>query len=150
MSTRRDPSYAKVASGEPTVTLKRTQFRNHGTPSWTAPLTMVLAFFAGLVVILAQHFTYSYLNEREVDSISVSQSWISRISTGLAFAIKVALIVCVGTAFVQHQWLRFNQESFTVNEVDTLGSALGNTSRLFVSTVWVSHPLLAFMAIVSW
>ena len=107
----------------------------HTNRSLTAPVTMLSALLVGLGLILAQNFMYVALNGRQVSTVSVSQSWISTISTGLAFAIKVALVIAVGAAYVQHQWVRLQQRSFKVAEVDALTAADSNLLYLFNSTV---------------
>lgn len=71
-------------------------------------------------------------------------------STGLAFAAKVALTVCVGNAYIQHQWLRLQQKPFRVSEIDKLTGVLGNIFCLLESTVWYRHPMLSLMALVVW
>lgn len=111
---------------------------------------MLSALTLGLVLALAQHFTYVSLDGKPVASISVSQAWVSRISTGLAFAVKVAFTICVGAAFIQHQWMRLRESPFKVVDVDTITSALGNLFCLFESTVWLRYPVLTLMAVVSW
>lgn len=117
---------------------------------WRAPIVMLSTFFAGLGVALAQHFTYNALDMKPVLSLSVSQAWISRIGTGLAFLVKLFLTICVGAAFVQHQWMQFHDKSFRVGEIDTVTSALANIFYLFKSTVLYRHPALLLMALASW
>jgi hypothetical protein len=118
--------------------------------SWRAPLIILLALVAGIGFALAHHLLGKHLNGKPIDDIQVPQAWISRISTALAFAVKVALAISVGTAYVQHQWLRFHKQSFKTDDVDALTSVLGSALSFTGSAIWLRHPLLTLMALVSW
>lgn len=111
---------------------------------------MLCTLLLGLGTAIAQHFFYTSLDGTPVSEVSVSQAWVSRISTGLAFLVKVALTLCVGAAFVQHQWHRLHQAPLRVAKLDTLTSALGNLFSFFEGTVLYRNPVLAVMAVVSW
>lgn len=152
-SSPKKDSYVKVAYkdvSESFMAFARPRSVKNEKRSWKAPTTMLCALVLGLGLALAQHFTYASLDGRPVSTVSVSQAWISRISTGLAFLVKVALTICVGAAYVQHQWLRLKQTPFKVNDVDSLTSALGNIFCLFESLIWFRYPILTLMALVSW
>jgi len=118
--------------------------------SWRAPLVILLALLAGIGCALAHHLMGTHLDGKPVADALVSQAWISRISTALAFSVKVALAVSVGTAYVQHQWLRFHSQSFKTKDVDALTSVLGNPLSFTSSPIWLRHPLLVLMALISW
>jgi hypothetical protein len=118
--------------------------------SWRAPLVILFALLAGLGFAIAHHLLGERLDGRPVADIPVSQAWVSRISTALAFSVKVALAVSVGTAYVQHQWLRFHEQSFKTKDVDALTGVLGNALSFIGSPIWLRHPLLTLMALISW
>jgi hypothetical protein len=118
--------------------------------SWRAPFTIVLALFAGLGFALAHHFMGLSLNNTPVAQVYISQAWISRFSTALAFLVKLALATSVGAAYTQHQWQRLRQQSFRTSEIDALTSVLANAFSFLSTTVWLRHPVLALMALVSW
>ncbi|KAF2158720.1 hypothetical protein M409DRAFT_61436 [Zasmidium cellare ATCC 36951] len=118
--------------------------------SWNAPVSILTAVLVGLLIALAHHFTNEYLDGKAVDDVYISQSWITRIGTGLAFVAKLAFTVAVEIAFVQHQWQSFHRQTFRIDEVDTLTGALGNIFGLLQSTVWFRHPLLAFLVLIAW
>lgn len=124
--------------------------RTPKSKSWKAPATIILALFVGLGFALAHHFMGSYLDNKPVSSISVSQAWISRFGTAMAFAVKIAFATSVAAAYTQHQWLRLQQQSFRTEEVDALTSVLSNALSFMSSTVWARHPMLAVVALVSW
>jgi protein-S-isoprenylcysteine O-methyltransferase Ste14 len=115
----------------PSSESKQPENRTLKSKSWKAPATIVLALFVGLGFALAQ-------------------AWISRFGTAMAFAVKIALATSVAAAYTQHQWLRLQQESFRTEEVDALTSVLSNALIFMSSKVWVRHPMLAVVALVSW
>lgn len=151
LSTQDETKVEKAIQKDVSASLP-TSSRHHrdDTPSWRAPATMLCSLLLGFGIALAQHFTYLSLDKQPVSDVSLSQAWVARISTGLAFAAKVALTVCVGTAYVQHQWLRFQQTPFNVAEIDKVTGVLGNIFCFLESTVWYRYPMLAFMALIVW
>ena len=118
--------------------------------SWRAPTTILLALLTGLGFALAHHFMGASLNNRPVEQVDISQAWVSRFSTALAFLVKLALATSVGAAYTQHQWQRLRQQDFRTSEIDALTSVLANAFSFLSSTVWLKHPVLALMALVSW
>jgi hypothetical protein len=118
--------------------------------SWRAPITILLALLTGLGFALAHHFMGVSLNNKPVDRVVVSQAWISRFSTALAFLVKLALATSVGAAYTQHQWQRLRQQDFRTSDIDALTSVLANAFSFLSSTVWFKQPVLAVMALVSW
>jgi hypothetical protein len=92
----------------------------------------------------------SSLNGKPVDDVPVSQAWIFRFSAALGFLVKTALTIGVGTAYVQQQWLRFQNNSFRLRDVDALTSVLGNAFSFFGSAIWFGNLKLALIALVSW
>lgn len=118
--------------------------------SWRAPTTILLALLTGLGFALAHHFMGVSLNNKPVAQVDVSQAWISRFSTALAFLVKLALATSVGAAYTQHQWQRLRQQDFRASEIDALTSVLANAFSFLSSAVWIKQPVLALMALVSW
>lgn len=109
-----------------------------------------MALLAGFGVALAHHLMCTNLDGRAIADVPVSQAWISRFGTALAFLVKMTLAISVGAAYTQHQWMRLQRENFSTEDVDALTSVLGNVFSLFSSTVWTRHPLLTLVALVSW
>lgn len=120
------------------------------TRSWRAPITILTAFVAGLGLALCHHFIGWYLDGKVVTSVSVSQGWVFRISTALAFLVKMTLAISIASAFAQFQWLQLRKRDIQVREVDALTTVLGNVFSFLQGAVWVRHPLLAVIALVSW
>lgn len=118
--------------------------------SWRAPTIMLVSLALGLGIALTHHFVCLGLNNKPVTHFTLSQSWIFRFNTALAFIVKVAFATSVGTAYVQHQWLRLHQNEFRTQEIDALTGILGDLSGFISSSVWYRHPVLTCMALVSW
>ena len=102
--------------------------------SWRAPTTILLALFVGLGFALAHHFMGLSLNNKPVEQVELSQAWVSRFSTALAFLVKLALATSVGAAYTQHQWQRLRQQDFRTSEIDALTSVLANAFSFLSST----------------
>ena len=111
---------------------------------------IICMLLIGLGVAIAHHSMNVRLDKMPIDDVAVSQAWISRFSTALAFLAKLSFTTSIGASFVQHQWLRFHQQSFKVEEVDAVTSVLSDLSSLFRSPVWFRHPILALTALASW
>lgn len=118
--------------------------------SWRAPLTMGVALLAGLGFSLAHHFMNQSLNGTPVTEVSISQTWVSRFGTALAFLVKMCFTVAVGVAYVQHQWWKSHRRAFSVRELDALTTVLSNVFSFVTSCVWLSSPLLTIVALISW
>lgn len=117
---------------------------------WRAPAIMFATLLAGLGTALGHHFMNVSLNGKQVDQAGLSQSWVSRFSTSLAFLVQFFFATSVGVAFVQRQWLNFHRESYKIEEIDSLTGILGNIFNFFSGLVWLRNPILTMIAIVSW
>jgi hypothetical protein len=111
---------------------------------------MTSSFLGGVAFAVGHHFFYANFNDRVVDEVFLSQTWIVRIGTGLAFVAKSLLVVAAGIAFVQQQWLCLSQKSFKVRQVDTITSVLDNAFSFFESHLWFKNPSLTLLALVAW
>jgi hypothetical protein len=69
--------------------------------SWRAPITILTPLLVGLGLSLAHHCMNVQLNGKPVANIKVSQTWVSRFSTALAFLVKIAFTSSVRAAFIQ-------------------------------------------------
>lgn len=151
-TTESQDTYAAVHKREPTRSHSR--IRGKGTlmnvASWRASATILSSLLLGLGIALAHHLMNSHLDQRPTHTVGLSQAWVSRFNTALAFLVKLAFTICVGATFVQRQWYSFHRHSFKVNEVDSITSVLGNALSFFDATVWIRNPLLAFAAAVAW
>jgi hypothetical protein len=108
-----------------------------------------VALAAAIALAVGHHYMGLSLANKPVDAVSVSQAWIFRFSAALAFLVKTALTIGVGTAYVQQQFLRFHRTTFILTDVDALTGVLGNAFSLFGTTVWFANPKLTLIALVS-
>jgi len=108
--------------------------------SWRAPTTILLALLTGLGFALAHHFMGVSLDNKPVAEVGISQAWISRFSTALAFLVKLALATSVGAAYTQHQWQRLREQDFRTSDIDALTSVLVNAFS-FLSRLGGSNTL---------
>ncbi|KPI37348.1 uncharacterized protein AB675_10331 [Cyphellophora attinorum] len=118
---------------------------------WRAPIVMSSALLFGVAIAVSQHFMNIYLDGKVVDEIALSQAWVSRFETALAFLFKTVLSICVGDAFVQHQWRHLHQRTFQqMGDIDCVTNALRKPSNMFEWRVWITAPLLTLIALISW
>jgi len=108
-----------------------------------------VALAAAIALAVGHHYMCLSLAGEPVDDISVSQALVFRFSALLAFLVKTALTIGVGTAYVQQQFLRFQRSTFILTDVDALTSVLGNAFSLFGTAVWFANPKLTLIALVS-
>ncbi|CAF9912660.1 MAG: hypothetical protein GOMPHAMPRED_007723 [Gomphillus americanus] len=107
---------------------------------------------ATILAILHDRMNRS-LNGNTVDSNGPwNQQWTSRYATALAFLIRMFFVTCVGTAFVQRQWLNLStyQQAIRVQNLDVLSNALATPFSLFSHLAWLRNPLLLTIALISW
>ena len=72
-----------------------------------------------------------------VEQTSVSQEWIVRIGTGMAFVSKTLLVVSASIIYAQHHWLSTASKSFKIRQIDTMSSILGIVLGFTKSSVWL-------------
>lgn len=118
--------------------------------SWRAPLIICVSLTLGLIIALAHHFMNQYLSGKAMDEVELSQAWVSRFGTALAFLVKMCFTIAVGAAYTQRQWWEMRHENFTIQDVDNLTSVLGNALNFVSSSVWFRVPNLTCIALVSW
>ncbi|OQU96014.1 hypothetical protein CLAIMM_02158 [Cladophialophora immunda] len=119
-------------------------------PIWRtrATITMCLALAAGTLLATAHHLVYAYYSGRAVQN-SIGQQWINRIGTAFAFLVKTALVIAVGSAYVQRQWYKLGTRSYRIAQVDVLFGVLGDAT-LFLSGLWFENGLLGLLALSCW
>jgi hypothetical protein len=111
---------------------------------------MILSWLSGIAFAIGHHFFYARFHNNRVDHISISQGWIIRIGTGMAFFVQTLFVVSASIACSQQQWLTTRSKPFTVRQIDTLFSVLGNALAFLESRVWLRYPILSFLAAVAW
>lgn len=117
---------------------------------WRVPLVLTTAFIAGIAFAIGHHFFYRSLDGSIVDQHAFDQQINIGIGTAFAFLVRATLVISVGTAFVQVLWRILLTESLTIASIDSLSQLRSSLWDLLnVKLLW-KHPVLAFLAIVSW
>lgn len=117
---------------------------------WRAFFTIIISLLLGLAVALAHHFVNQYFDGKSVDRAPLSQSWVLRFGTGLAFLAKAAFVLSVGASYVQYQWLKLQSQAFRMDEIDSLTDILGNALNFVCSLVFFREPVVSLVAVVAW
>ena len=121
--------------------------------SWQAPIIMLSSLLSAIALAILHDTMNRSLNGNTVNPDGPwNQQWTSRYGTALAFFIGTLFVVCVGTAFVQKQWLNIStrQQTLRIRNLDVLSSALSNPFCLVSSLTWLQNPLLLMIAMTSW
>jgi hypothetical protein len=130
-------------------------FHKSSLPRWSfhknrSFFWMVLSLLSGIALSVGHHFFYAMFDGLQVDYVPISQTWIIRIGTVFAFAVKTLLVVAVSIAFVQHQFLALSNHQFKIRQIDTLTGVLGNALSFLESRIWFRFPLLTLLAGAAW
>ena len=125
--------------------IKRRSWERH----WRAPMLMLGGILLGVVFVLGHHFFYASIHMQPVDDVYLSQAWVIRFGTLLAFLVKICLAATVATSFVQLQWLELRRKPWTVKDIDVLSSVLGNMLS-YLNYVWLQYRSLTLLAAVFW
>ncbi|KAJ8121925.1 hypothetical protein ONZ43_g1746 [Nemania bipapillata] len=117
---------------------------------YAAVVANIFAISAGVAFAVGHDRYNSYLNGKQVDQISVSQDWITRIGTAFAWLVKTGLTTAVATAYVQRLWTNLRTRSFEVQHVDTLMEAPNNAFAFLDPRPWIRVPELLVMGAAIW
>lgn len=115
-----------------------------------APLVILVALVAGVSIASVHHLINTALDTRPVESIPVTQAWIARFGTALAFLVKMSFCTSIGAAYVQYQWLCLERQEFRTKDIDILTGLLGSPINLIDKTLWLQRTCLAMIALVFW
>jgi hypothetical protein len=140
--------YSKVNSATEERSLP--EHHHHTLRRYKSSIWMTLSWTCGIALAVGHHFFYVRFDNKRVDEISVSQAWIVRIGTGMAFAVQTLLVVSASIACAQQQWLLTRSKPFNVRQIDTVFSVLGNPLAFLQSRLWLRYPVLSLLAVVAW
>jgi hypothetical protein len=122
---------------------------------------MLLAFSAGIALAVGHHFFYQSLAgtpataaSYDVFGFETSKQQLS-IALGTSFALgaKTCFMIAASTVYVQAFWREASKsgaKQMTLAQIDAAYGVLSNLTGLFAISVWARHPILLFIAIVSW
>lgn len=127
-------------------------------PHWLAPVTMLGALAAGILLAAGHHLFYSHLEGQAVSTTSVLGSSVTQqelniaIGTAFAYLVKSCLLSAMAVAFVQLFWreARYAVEAPTLEKLDDMYSAFFNVAGLLSVPLWMKYPLLVLVAVLAW
>lgn len=116
---------------------------------WRAPTIMIGSLLLGIILAIVQHALFQYYNRRIVSS-TTEQVWISRVGTGLAFAVKALFISATGIAYIQMLMRAVQHQSTSVKELNAIYSILDNPWGFLSTHIWINHPILVVVSGITW
>lgn len=132
----------------------------HRRIHWTTPATILLAFFAGILLAVGHHLFYKRLaghvappGQYHLPFGEVSKQQVNTaVGTAFAFLVKSMLSLAVAASFTQVFWraLITAEKGARLADVDTAFSVLQDFSGLFKTSVWRRHSLLLPLAVIFW
>ena len=120
-----------------------------GAIHWRVPAVMIGSFCLGVILAGSNHLFYSLLNSQVVKS-TVEQQLYGAMGSAFAFAVKMFLITAIGMAFVQVFWKTLRTQAMTLKSIDVMFLVLSDPSQFLYIHVWLRHPCLVALAILSW
>lgn len=117
--------------------------------NWQSPAIMYGSLLAGLALSVGHYAFYAHLNNMLVAS-TLSQTWVNRIGTAFAFLVKLCFVIAASTAYAQRQWLVMGRSTLKIGQIDSMTGVLNNIFNLFDGFLWLRHPVLGTIAIVTW
>lgn len=127
----------------------RQPFRLSSLP-WKTPSTIILAFFAAVCLAAGHHCFYQSLDGALVHQAAFSQQFNVGIGTAFAFLVRALLVVSIGTTYWQIFWRTLRRNTLAVGKIDTLFGLLHNVIHFLKVSTLYRHPLLVFIALLSW
>lgn len=112
-------------------------------------LYMLATLIAGVSIAVGHHLFYSRLNGQPVDT-QLSQTWVNRIGTALAFVVKLFFVAAVGIAYTQYQWRTISRKPWKIRQIDSLTGVVNNAWFFYDISLWTRVPVLTVIAAVSW
>lgn len=124
-------------------------------------------FLAGIMLMLAHHFLYTYLDGKPVDSYLFSihgfslsdQSVSSLLGNAIAYVARTVLSSGIGIVFIQVLWSKLRRKQFSVEHIDALVACKGEPFTLSALPTWhyafwlaaiaAMATLMAFISIIA-
>ena len=117
--------------------------------SWYPLAMMSLFFILGTGLAVGHHFFYAHWDGRDV-ATTISQAWITRVGTALAFLAKVFLVLVTGIAYIQQLWSSLRSQPMKVKRINSAFNVLRDVTRFFDAGLWLRNPLLLLPALITW
>lgn len=113
-------------------------------------MLMGLSFVGAVSLAIIHHFFYAEYNHRIVDDMRLSQEWLIRIGTGLAFITKTLFVLAASIAYTQHQWKVIRSNEFELRQIDIISNILRDLLGFFQTRLWLKYPLLTYLSAIAW
>lgn len=117
---------------------------------WRVPTTIVGSFLADLALALGHHFFYESLAGQPISDDEYYQLLNKGIGTALAYLVRAALVISIGSTYWQIFWDALHRTTLRVSTVDSLAGILGAIHEFFDFSIFTASPLLVALAVVSW
>jgi hypothetical protein len=104
----------------------------------------------GVVLCIAQHVFYTYLDGKELASVSVTQTTAINLGNGLATLIKTAMVTAIAAAFAQRFWYCAQRKTISVATVDAIFALLQDPLNSIRKEVLLGSKVLCVFAAISW
>lgn len=111
---------------------------------------MTSLYTFAILAAATQHFFYTALNGREIDTFFLSQVSVSRVTTALIFLFKMCIVAAVGIAYTHAFWNRVRGSAIAVKGLDSMLGVLKNPFQFLNSDILFRAKVLFIVAIVSW
>jgi hypothetical protein len=157
-----DISYPALQKSTTTKTTELIRVRSVGNEHpvqwrisrWT-PWSILGFFVAGIFVAVGHHLFYSRLDGSLVrdsgdGSPYLTQTWIIRYGTALAFFAKAMLASAVVVAYKQHMWINLRSKANTLTTIDAMFAATHDVYAALSPSLWLRARIPALMALITW
>ncbi|VDB88398.1 unnamed protein product [Peniophora sp. CBMAI 1063] len=115
-----DDSAHKAATTSPPSFSIRSLGRPRTFSIGRARSIMLGSLLIASAICVAHHYLLSYLDERDVEDLKLSQTWIRDIGNALAKFVQLALRFSNGVVLTQSIWLFVRGNRVTLDDLDTL------------------------------
>jgi hypothetical protein len=111
---------------------------------------MIFLFAVAVVVAIAQHIVYSYLNNREVDQVVITQTWVIQVGNAMGFLFKSVLVAAVGIAFCHRFWYSVRRETIRIGSLDSMFTVLQDPWQFLNIDLIFKTQVLFILAGIAW
>jgi len=117
---------------------------------WKSLAMMGGMLFVGILTAIGHDRFYTYLNDRVVTEVSLSQAWVIRAGTAFAFLFKTVLILVVGNVFCQVFWFTMRRDALQMGTIDAIFNLIRNPLQVFNTELLRKRVSLVLLAVTTW
>jgi hypothetical protein len=156
-----DPGDSSEKSGDVKSTGQSVQPITRPTPQTTGTCHISIAgwkslammggmLFVGILTAIGHDRFYTYLNDRVVTEVSISQAWVIRAGTAFAFWFKTVLVMVVGNVFCQVFWFTMRHDALQMGTIDAIFNLTRNPLKVFNTELLRKRVSLVLLAVTAW